>query len=106
MSLQTVCRVFAICFLSLWLGAGFAHSEGRRVIVNEGADYFGGDYRTIKKIPLAGCKKACLDDQSCKAFTYNRKAKWCFLKKDIGELKAFKGAVAGRVVGVEKTVIP
>jgi hypothetical protein len=43
----------------------------------------------------------CLADESaCRAFTYNTKAKWCFLKSDFNQLKPFKGAVAGKVVNL------
>ena len=37
---------------------------------------------------------------ACRAFTYNTKAKWCFLKSDFAMLKPFNGAVAGKVVTI------
>ena len=81
-------------------------TQARRVIINQGADYFGGDYRTIKGVSLNTCKKSCLADEQCRAFTYNEKAGWCFLKSSVGELKSFKGAIAGRVVGSVAKVVP
>lgn len=97
-----------IAVLLVWLAAGVvaAMAADKRVIINEAADYFGGDYRTVKNVSLAACKKACLGDSQCKAFTYNEKAGWCFLKNSVGELKSFKGATAGRVVGADKPVVP
>ncbi len=77
----------------------------RRIIINQSADYFGHDYRTLKKVPIKSCIKTCLADEQCKAFTYNNKARWCFLKTKVGDLKSFKGATAGRVVGEKKQVV-
>ncbi len=106
MSFQNATRLLTALFCSFFIFAIPANSQERRVIINQGSDYFGGDYKTIKKVPLAACEKSCLDDKNCKAFTYNTKAKWCFLKNEIGDLKSFKGAIAGRVVGEEKPVVP
>ncbi len=36
-------------------------------------------------------------DRSCRAFTYNPKVKWCFLKSDFNQLNTFPGAIAGKV---------
>ena len=36
--------------------------------------------RPLKGVTLDGCKAACTDNQSCRAFTFNAKAGWCFLK--------------------------
>lgn len=99
-------RSLFLVFISIAVFSGTVQAQGRRVIVNKGADYFGGDYRTVKDVPLGVCSKICLDDKQCKAFTYNEKAGWCFLKNAVGELKSFAGATAGRVVGEDKPVIP
>ncbi|MGO8126847.1 transposase, partial [Rhizobium ruizarguesonis] len=40
----------------------------------------------------------CIGDKSCKAFTYNPKVKWCFLKSDFKTMNAFPGAIAGKIV--------
>ncbi|ODN69802.1 alpha-2-macroglobulin family protein [Methylobrevis pamukkalensis] len=70
----------------------------RRIVTTEGADYFGKDFETVKDVGLDGCEAACIADESCKAFTYNTKARWCFLKSSFGDLRAAAGAVAGRIV--------
>jgi hypothetical protein len=95
-------RLFSILLslLALSLAPVVAQSgeppgAGRDLVVVEGADYFGLDYETLKEVELDACKAACLDDARCKAFTYNTKARWCFLKSDFGELRAFPGAVSG-----------
>ncbi|MDZ7600691.1 MAG: alpha-2-macroglobulin family protein [Hoeflea sp.] len=75
-----------------------AQEGPRRIETTENADYFGFDLRTVRDIGLEQCKAACLDDRQCKAFTYNVKAGWCFLKSDYSTINPFVGAVAGRVV--------
>ncbi|HVW92390.1 MAG TPA: MG2 domain-containing protein [Devosia sp.] len=62
-----------------------------------GMDLPGGDYATLKGVTLDNCSKACADDNICRAFTYNQKAKWCFLKGNAGTQTPFAGAVSGKV---------
>ena len=105
MTFRSALQLVFPLFLAILMFASPSLGEGRRVIINQSSDYFGNDYRTLKKIPIKGCVSACLADSQCKAFTYNNRAKWCFLKNKVGELKTFKGATAGRVVGEEKKVV-
>ncbi|KAA6186287.1 alpha-2-macroglobulin [Thiohalocapsa marina] len=70
----------------------------RRLLIIEGADYFGRDYDTLRDVTLADCEQACLADSRCQAFTFNRNAGWCFLKSGYSALRAFDGAVSGRIV--------
>jgi alpha-2-macroglobulin len=70
----------------------------RQIAVTENGDYFGFDLRSEKDISLDQCKAICIDDSKCRAFTYNSKAKWCFLKTDFGQLQTFAGSIAGKVV--------
>lgn len=69
----------------------------RRMVVIEGADYFGLDYETLKEVDLSDCEAACIADTKCQAFTYNSSARWCFLKSDYGDLRAFEGAISGHI---------
>ncbi len=69
----------------------------RRMIMIEGADYFGLDYETLKEVDLEDCKAACIADSRCQAFTYNTNARWCFLKSNYGDLRSFEGAVSGHI---------
>ncbi len=41
-------------------------------------------------------RRPASDGDQCRAFTYNTKARWCFLKTDFGTLTATPGATAGR----------
>ncbi|MEJ0012039.1 MAG: alpha-2-macroglobulin family protein [Bauldia sp.] len=82
------------------VAAGNATAAERRVIVTNDADYSGFDTKTVKNVDLPACQAACLSDNTCRAFTFNTKAGWCFLKSDFGELAASSSAIAGRVVEV------
>ncbi len=75
-----------------------AMAAGKRVIITPNADYSGFDMETVKNVDQAACQAACLADGACRAFTFNTKAQWCFLKSDFGVLAATPDAVAGRVV--------
>jgi len=70
----------------------------RRLVTIDGADYFGLDYDRLQDVTLTDCEQACLGDSRCGAFTYNRNAGWCFLKSGHGQLRAFDGAVSGRII--------
>ncbi|WP_275785954.1 alpha-2-macroglobulin family protein [Pararhizobium gei] len=75
-----------------------AEETGRRVVTTENSDYFGFDLRTEQDVTLAECEKVCIGDASCRAFTYNPKVKWCFLKSDYNKINSFNGAIAGKIV--------
>ncbi|MCO5084642.1 MAG: alpha-2-macroglobulin family protein [Rhizobiaceae bacterium] len=82
------------------LVTGQAFAQARTVVTTENSDYFGFDLRTEPNVSLDRCKTICLADEGCRAFTYNTKAKWCFLKSDFNTIKPFTGAVAGKVVNL------
>ena len=95
----------ALCYaiLSLILidaPAAFAAEDQRDVIINQDGDYFGFDLRVEKDVALDVCETICLSDNQCKAFTYNPKVQWCFLKTDFGQLKATPGSIAGKIIEV------
>ena len=71
---------------------------GRRLVVVEGMDYYGQDLETRQDIDLEACQSACLANPRCRAFTYNRKARWCFLKSDYEDARPFPNAVSGHIV--------
>ncbi|RFC68261.1 MULTISPECIES: alpha-2-macroglobulin family protein [Mesorhizobium] len=80
----------------LWLAP--AQAQERQITTTQNSDYFGFDLRAERDVSLDDCKAICISEQACKAFTYNVKARWCFLKSDFREIKPFNGAVAGKVV--------
>ncbi|MFA7416418.1 MAG: alpha-2-macroglobulin family protein [Rhizobium sp.] len=90
---------FALVFtlFAIALPAGAAE-KARTVVTTQDGDYFGFDLRTEQNVSLDQCRQSCIGDQSCRAFTYNPKVKWCFLKYDFSRLDSFPGAVAGKIV--------
>ncbi|SOE18802.1 hypothetical protein SAMN05877838_3745 [Hoeflea halophila] len=91
-------RFLAFLIVLFMASAVLAQDGSRRIETTINADYFGFDLRTVQDVDLDQCKAACLDDAQCRAFTYNIKAGWCFLKSDYERINQFDGAVAGRVV--------
>jgi uncharacterized protein YfaS (alpha-2-macroglobulin family) len=98
--MRSVRQVFSAFLVLLALGAPAIAAGGRAIETTDNADYFGFDLRTEQNVTLDRCKAICLGDSSCRAFTYNTKAKWCFLKSDYNRLKPFSGAVAGKIVNL------
>ncbi|BBE71604.1 alpha-2-macroglobulin family protein [Oharaeibacter diazotrophicus] len=90
----------AVFAASVFLGASFAPALAaeRRAIVTPDSDYFGRDLETLKNVDVDACEKACVADEACKAFTYNTKARWCFKKAEVGDMRSFAGAISGRIV--------
>jgi alpha-2-macroglobulin len=81
-----------------------ATAQADPVSLVPGGDYAGGDYRTIKNTDLANCTALCAGDAKCKAFTFNTRANWCFLKSEAGVLMPFQSAVAGGKVAKKPTI--
>ncbi len=95
---RLLAAVFALVLLPLFVAASPALAAPKRVIVTPNADYSGFDMETVKDVDQSACQAACLANGACRAFTFNTKARWCFLKSDFGELAATPDAVAGRIV--------
>lgn len=72
----------------------------RSISLATGTDLPGFDYATEKGISLKACEAACLDDSLCRAFTFNEKAGWCFLKSAASAATPFKGATSGVVAQI------
>jgi uncharacterized protein YfaS (alpha-2-macroglobulin family) len=86
----------------LLMMTGLAQAEPLNLIA--GADYAGGDYRTIKNTDLGNCQAICSTDGQCKAFTFNTKAKWCFLKSKADVLMPIDVGIAGTAPSANRTV--
>ncbi|MBP1859898.1 alpha-2-macroglobulin family protein [Rhizobium herbae] len=92
-------RISAIILGALAFSPALHAAEtGRHAVTTQDGDYFGFDLRTEQNVSLADCAKVCVADSSCRAFTYNPKVKWCFLKSDYNKLNTFNGAVAGKII--------
>ncbi len=95
--------IFAVAFSLMTFGPPLAAAaeNARTVVTTADSDYFGFDLRTEQNVSLDQCQQSCIGDASCRAFTYNPKVKWCFLKSDFNQLNPFTGAIAGKIVEAE-----
>lgn len=90
----------AIAWLGIGLGLAilatpaFAQRTLERLV---DFDLPGGDYETLRSVPLSQCERACLADSRCAGSTYNDRARWCFLKADVGDRAPYPGATSGVV---------
>lgn len=71
---------------------------GRRLIVERGVDFPGGDLRAIYSTSLPICVDACLAEPACRALTFNTAASACFLKGAAGSRAPYPAALSARVV--------
>ena len=92
---------FLALLLTMCAGSANAQQSAREIITTKDSDYFGFDLRSERDITQDQCETVCLAESTCRAFTYNVKAQWCFLKSDFNQLKPFPGAVAGKVVEID-----
>ncbi|MDJ1633456.1 hypothetical protein A6U88_09010 [Agrobacterium sp. B131/95] len=88
---------FLLATFTTLMPAGAADTK-RQVVTTQDGDYYGFDLRTEQNVTLDQCSTSCIGDKSCKAFTYNPKVKWCFLKSDFNQLNTVAGAIAGKIV--------
>ncbi|EJZ19285.1 alpha-2-macroglobulin family protein (plasmid) [Rhizobium sp. Pop5] len=99
MSVRSFFAFAVIAFSTIAVSFPAAAADTKRDIQTiKDADFFGFDLRTEQNVSLDQCKTSCIGDKSCKAFTYNPKVKWCFLKSDFKTMNAFPGAIAGKIV--------
>ncbi len=87
------CQCFSICPVStrlpiarsdLRLPSTREESEERRFDTYDGRDIDGHDLREpLRGVELQGCVDTCKEDESCKAFSYDRWNRMCFLKNSI-----------------------
>ncbi|RYE88515.1 MAG: hypothetical protein EOP19_01145, partial [Hyphomicrobiales bacterium] len=93
--LQSAGALVGALFLVIGLSPAFAADS--KVTLLKGVDLPGYDYAVIKGVDLEQCQTACTDDRICRAFTFNEKAGWCFLKGNSAGEAPFKGATSGKV---------
>ncbi len=107
MTVRAFFAIAAVALSAIIASSPAPAAETKREIQTiKDADYFGFDLRTEQNLTLEQCKASCIGDKSCKAFTYNPKASWCFLKSDFKTMNAFPGAIAGKIVETNKQQEP
>ena len=72
----------------------------REIRFYEDIDFFGHDLSWRREETLQGCEAACRLDGECRAFTYNRTARACFLKSGYSRIERYPNAVSAVLVGL------
>lgn len=93
------------CALTVVMGSSSAGLAESKVQLLQGVDLPGFDYAVEKGVTLEACEAACTDDRICRAFTFNQKAGWCFLKAGSAQEVSFAGATSGKVTPVPDPAI-
>ncbi|MDT0681419.1 alpha-2-macroglobulin family protein [Roseicyclus sp. F158] len=70
----------------------------RRIVVEEGTDFPGGDLRSIFDTTFEACRGACTADAECGAFTFNTRSNSCFPKRSVEGRAPYDGALSARLV--------
>jgi len=91
-------RSFFLVAFFFCAGTFFVNASEREILPLTGIDVTGGDFEILKGVTENSCTQACLDNQLCRAYTFNSSAKWCFLKGRVGVQAPFAGAESGIVV--------
>ncbi len=96
------CILFMASFLIVTMNSYVSSADNQsEFIMLPQTDLPGFDYRSPRNDPALvntgknGCMRACASDPNCKAFTYNTKAKWCWLKNGHGQSSKFNSAFSG-----------
>ncbi|MCB1450284.1 MAG: alpha-2-macroglobulin family protein [Nitratireductor sp.] len=97
--MAALCLVFSL-FFPAFSQIAAAQDVRREVEILQDSDYFGFDLRAEKNVSLDECQAICVADPACRAFTYNSKVQWCFLKSDFDKIGSFPGAIAGKIIEV------
>jgi len=96
-------------FLANAAGYAPAIAKSTSFEVLKGFDLPSSDYRSgftesrLKGISKKACRKECAKDNRCRAFTFNVKARVCFLKESVPQRVPFAGAVSGIKVEGDRT---
>ena len=77
----------------------------RRQVVTLDTDFYGADLQPLFDTTREACRKACINDTDCKAYTFNTRSNACFPKSEVQETQAYEGAVSARILDTSSTVL-
>jgi len=96
---------FVVLFFSattLWAESAVPE---RRLTLTRDLDFYGSDLQNIFDTTLEACQRICLTNKDCSAFTFNTRSNACFPKSTVTEAQPYEGAVSGRVLRTDTTVL-
>ncbi len=97
--------ILASALVALPLQAQQTPIPERRLIVERDMDYYGADLRAMFDTSYEACQTACLNDPSCRAFTFNGRSNSCFPKSGLTRREPYEGARSAMVVDTPRDVI-
>ncbi|HEV7670689.1 MAG TPA: PAN domain-containing protein [Thermoanaerobaculia bacterium] len=74
-------------------------SGGVRLTEERGYDRRGADYRRFDAYSVDRCKRACAEDDRCRAYTFDRRDDRCYLKDEVRSSERDRDMVTGRKIG-------
>ncbi|EPX83027.1 alpha-2-macroglobulin family protein [Salipiger mucosus] len=77
----------------------------RRLVVTRDMDFYGADLQALFDTTLEACQALCLDDPSCRAFTFNGRAGACFPKSEVTDRRPYDGAISAEVLATEPATL-
>jgi uncharacterized protein YfaS (alpha-2-macroglobulin family) len=98
---------FVFSIVTVCAGSVLAQEQisSSRTIYERGVDLVGTDLAQIFDTTAAACEAACLNNNSCTAFTFNQRSSACFPKTDITDSAPFEGALSARIYATDPVVI-
>ncbi|MBL4750166.1 MAG: alpha-2-macroglobulin family protein [Amylibacter sp.] len=100
-------KYFATAMIFL-MTAGMGHAADypqSTFLYQPDTDFSGGDLRSIFETSQPYCEKACSEEKSCEAITYNTRSKACFLKDGNYEAAPYVGAMSAKSVDADPAKI-
>ena len=70
-------------------------------VTHDSADIYGGDFRRIEQVDLQRCAASCSSNKRCKAYSFDKWNRTCFLKDRIGLLLLEPSSVTAVRAGLQ-----
>jgi hypothetical protein len=78
--------------------------RGHSFYTYDNFDMTGSDTRKLVKVAHAVCATACERDRSCRAYSYDKWNKWCYLKSGTNSLTLDPSSISGVKLGTKQPV--
>lgn len=108
--MQAPSKILITLFLGLFAMAQAAIGQDtpipeKRAVGYANVDFPGNDIRPLFETTVEICERACADNASCLAITYNSNNRSCFLKSQTTDPQEFQGAVSIAYFDIPEVVL-